>query len=554
MARSGKGRQRQERLSKRERARSLKYLFAFEARGIQEFVLESDELREMVGGSLVVEGVTGTLLDEALRGLGIGAASTQELVRAAGRGQIGLESEEDARRLAGIWPVAVDRFSGGLEVLQALVRVRDGNWAAAFGEARERLEGERQRVEARLPEAGPLVARAPGTGEPACASVRKESRRVLIGRASMRRRALFDSEKARRELEDRFTPRTWGKVEWPIEMREVAGGGGEEGSRYLAVVHADGNGFGSLFRRLWEHFDQAGRGAEAGAFAMTFTTGLQEVARDALVDALEHAIGEPPGGRVPARPIVAGGDDLTLTIRADMAPEFVARYLEDFEAYGARLLEREDVRPLVEAGALPAALTASAGVAFVKENYPFSHGYELAESLCAHAKRCGRQASGEGEVRPSAIACHRVTTALSGRYERILELELRDPDKRALSAAPYGVGRHADALPGFRDLQELARVLQDCAPRGSVRELCGTLRLSPARAEAQLGRLKRIADRQGRDRGEAIKNALQAVTGGGLWRELKGGAEATPLLDAHTLRVFLGDDKSAAPAPAEVVR
>ena len=45
-----------------------------------------------------------------------------------------------------------------------------------------------------------------------------------------------------------------------------------------------------------------------------------------------------------------------------------------------------------------------------------------------------------------------------------------------------------------------------------------------------------------------------AVAGVGIGREQECGAPTPPLLDAHTLRVFLGDDKSAAPAPAEVVR
>jgi hypothetical protein len=75
--------------------------------------------------------------------------------------------------------------------------------------------------------------------------------------------------------------------------------------------------------------------------------------------------------RLPFRPIVFGGDDVTFVCEGRLGLPLAAHYL-------SRLAEEElpDGDPLY----------ARAGVAIVKTHYPFARAYELADALCASAK------------------------------------------------------------------------------------------------------------------------------------------------------------------------
>ena len=88
--------------------------------------------------------------------------------------------------------------------------------------------------------------------------------------------------------------------------------------------------------------------------------------------------------------MILGGDDVTVITSGDYALPFAAAYLRHYEeATGndpiLRYLtppERQDTGPM----------TAAAGVAIVKRNFPFHIAYELAEKLVNRAKKVGKTA------------------------------------------------------------------------------------------------------------------------------------------------------------------
>lgn len=119
------------------------WLYRAEIRGIQRWILASDRLREMKGGSAIVERLTadGAEMAEQLGG--------QIRVKAAGRLVVQLPSEQRARAFAAHWPMWVARRAPGLELSHGLAR--------ASGGTNVQMQPVRM---PELPEAGPLVARA----------------------------------------------------------------------------------------------------------------------------------------------------------------------------------------------------------------------------------------------------------------------------------------------------------------------------------------------------------------------------------------------------------
>lgn len=152
---------------------------------------------------------------------------------------------------------------------------------------------------------------------------------------------------------------------------------------WIAVMHADGNGIGEIFRGLASAY----RGDEFLDRLRSFSTALDEV----TTTALQRAIAPYPDRRDWLLPLIVGGDDVTLVMDARVAFEVTVGFVREFARCSAaddrivHVLSR--LRPA--GGGSPAAtgLTASAGIAYVRPHFAFSAAYDLAAELCAAAKQ-----------------------------------------------------------------------------------------------------------------------------------------------------------------------
>ena len=88
--------------------------------------------------------------------------------------------------------------------------------------------------------------------------------------------------------------------------------------------------------------------------------------------------------------MILGGDDVTVITSGDYALPFAAAYLRHYEeATGNDPILRYLTPP---EGQDTGPMTAAAGVAIVKRNFPFHIAYELAEKLVNRAKKVGKTA------------------------------------------------------------------------------------------------------------------------------------------------------------------
>ena len=193
-------------------------------------------------------------------------------------------------------------------------------------------------------------------------------------------------------------------------FQDAPGGTGEAASALskVAVIHIDGNGVGAVMRRLGETMDRVDEddfslavGCSRGdadalrRFVLTVNDRLDRAVTEAFAKAwadvakwAEDDAG--PAKRrgivVPVVPVILGGDDVTVFTSGDYALPFAAAYLERYErATESDVLLRHLGR---EKGTGP--MTAAAGVAVVRRDFPFHVAYNLAERLVDEAKKVGK--------------------------------------------------------------------------------------------------------------------------------------------------------------------
>ena len=174
----------------------------------------------------------------------------------------------------------------------------------------------------------------------------------------------------------------------PTNMDELAHDG------WIAVVHADGNGVGTLFQDFPSAAGRRCRTSELSLEEFSYYLGavsaeLEEATCEAFAAAVTAAAGS-DRPRDTVLPLVIGGDDVTFACHAGIATPLVREFLDEFHRRTARqetLAELAGQLAGTGAGrAGQAGLTSSAGIAIVKPHHPFSSAYELAADLCENAK------------------------------------------------------------------------------------------------------------------------------------------------------------------------
>ena len=178
----------------------------------------------------------------------------------------------------------------------------------------------------------------------------------------------------------------------------------------VAVIHIDGNGVGGIMKDLNDSKDRVapaefqeeiGCGRDDPDALRRFLLAVNERLQNAVehafaaawtrIDELSHRDDKRAGREhtaIPVVPVILGGDDVTVITSGDYALPFAAAYLRYYEeATRSDPILRYLTPPEGQDTGL---MTAAAGVAIVKRNFPFHIAYELAEKLVERAKKVGK--------------------------------------------------------------------------------------------------------------------------------------------------------------------
>ena len=180
----------------------------------------------------------------------------------------------------------------------------------------------------------------------------------------------------------------------------------------VAVIHIDGNGVGGIMKELNSSKDRVAPGvfkAKVGCdrddpdalrrFLLAVNRHLDNAVTLAFAAAwtriaeLSRHDDDRAGRRhtvIPVVPVILGGDDVTVITSGDYALPFAAAYLRYYEEATGNDPILHYLTPPKGQDSGP--MTAAAGVAIVKRNFPFHIAYELAEKLVGRAKKVGKTA------------------------------------------------------------------------------------------------------------------------------------------------------------------
>ncbi len=503
-------------------------LYVNAAKGIQDFILKTDKLKEMIGGSEIIEQLPIRLLPDVLEALKLKEDTDYHfIVKAAGGSSILFNNEENAPRLAEIWPLLCDIYAPGLQMVQAVAPITDNNLADALNAAEKNLRTSRNLLSTDLPQAGPLARRCYRTGL-AASEIRHEQ---PVDPLTARKLAVYNSagigllEKIYPDPETRAASgiKQIDKHEWLFDLNDIGG----EGS-YLALIHADANGLGGVRMQFCNQL--ANQPLSDGikhlrAFSTAVETATIKALREALAPILkraQEAAGRDGGSPLyPVRPIVCAGDDLTIIMEAGQALTFTRNYLRAFERESETIFDNQEFDGLLRKG-----LTACAGITYMKRKFPFSMAYELCESLCSFSKKAVNR-------KASALSFFRITTSSVQDYLYIYEHDLTVADT-ILTMAPYRLhGNGGATVDNLLALAEVMRLL----PKGSFRNLVSCLMEG---RNAALPAFRRLCDVTTAAKREALKQALEKFTANAAEHIYKHSTTKTesPIFDAlEVLRV-----------------
>ncbi|MBX9685133.1 MAG: hypothetical protein K2X27_00450 [Candidatus Obscuribacterales bacterium] len=216
-----------------------------------------------------------------------------------------------------------------------------------------------------------------------------------IAKTHAGRTQLGNSGPAEKWLNDKI-PLPGSSYAYSRELNELGGKKGE--FSYIAVIHADADDMGNRIMKMCEKFRTPDKNQELISSLRKFSMTIEESATGALKEAVDRLVkhaesqrngkDSPPGnntlelgqdprsGRtlLPLRPLIIGGDDITIVCDARIAHSFAQTFISAFERLSASL-------PDGEGGA-----SMSAGIAIVKSHYPFARAYALAKELTRSAK------------------------------------------------------------------------------------------------------------------------------------------------------------------------
>lgn len=460
------------------------YSLFFEARGIQAYIFESGKMKEMVGASELVKKLTSQYLDNVISHLNLqeivptqksDAAKLQNMQpnqvffsRRSGGVFTAIFADETIRnRFLEIWSIYVESKLPGLECVNACDQGEDLRFL--IKNTYDQLAVNRNQPIVSLPESTPLHILAPRTGKPAVKNeIEVGGTRVWVDESTLSKRKCADSSL----LSKSFLPLGDNQHVFPKNLDYDENGNCEfpfaSNSRYIALIHADGNSLGQTLIRIREQFTN---GAEYAVVLRLFSDQLEKATETAAKMATQKLIERIPSDSIllPMRPLVLGGDDLTVIVRADLAMKYTEDFCNEFKQSTQRYFEELHNE---SNGIIPKNLTACAGIAYIKNNQPFMDAFTLVESLCAESKRISKNIDAQNV--PPSVTFQIVSNSFIEDYNTFKkkELTIRGTGQDLIATmGAYALDKEETRLPTLSSLRTLAKTLsQEGISSSSVRQ------------------------------------------------------------------------------------
>lgn len=452
----------------------MTYLYGASVQGIQQFIFSTNKLREISGASEIVEYICTDFLKERLKQCG-GYDEGKLLVGAAGNIKYLFDSEETCKQFVYDFPRLVMKMAPGITVSQAVVQLEHGLQQNSLQNLEDLLKAQRNRLMVQHGSGWMVSERSRKTGAPA-------RHNTVEGRVS---EAQYLKSKRAGEGVYRLLGKMLDVSKIPkdihqYEMEDLLGGQ-ERG--WIAVIHADGNNLG---KKIIELADKIRQGKMKDAFRV-----MSQQLESATVAAAKEAFKTlrwKEGAKLPIRPVVLGGDDLTVIMDGRYAVDFTQCFLQAFEKETKQMFSGFKAKFGVDV--FDKGFTACAGIAFVKPKYPFHYAVRLADKLCAQAKKMSKTP----HEAPSCLLFHKVHSSFVEEYDAIVERELT-ADKVQFNFGPYFLQEN-NTPKNYSTIAQLLTwvrcVKERDAPAAPLREWLNDLKVNRGRADQAMTRIQSL--------------------------------------------------------------
>ena len=441
------------------------YLYGLTVQGIQSYIFETNKLREIVGGSEIVEQIIRQMLQKILND---SFNEEKLLLAAAGNIKYLFDNEDEVQKVIDEFPKRIGELSKSIKYSQAVVPVNSDLTDVHYRELEKKLNAQRNKPDNRpdMLTMGRNLNRVTGKAEYKFKQHSDGKKESLDFDATKKR----DNDKSKL-LVNKVDAKN--NFDFPKEIEKITN---SQSKNFVAVIHADGNKLGSTIQKIvGQTFDNK------EAFLKELSDKIEQSTIAAFKEAF-YAVINNKKTEVPLRPLILGGDDLTLIIRADLALPFTKVYLETFEkqtknSFTNLLTEHEitneNIKQSIENG-----LTATAGIVFIKEKYPFHYAVHLTESITSKAKNLTTREK-------SSVLFYKVQDSFVNSYDDIIDNELK-PNGFDFLTGPYDT----------KDIEELLNKVEnmkkDEFPKGALRELLTTMYQDAQKANFKWSRIWQV--------------------------------------------------------------
>ena len=454
-------------------------IYLFESKSIQAYLCRTGELRHMITASDRLDALIGPdrngLIYQSLRAAGLDPEKDTNLISSQTAGAdfsegngnivffrylggslscyaIGDKGHNNLLRFRFALTLSVNACLPGLQFSDAFVSdfvsddaTDNSGFHNLLKKAFDAMAADNNRPTTLLPLATACSASAPKTGEVAVtAGDRDYIMQRLATNYSTVRLSLYikyltykddDANESVREDAKRL-----GKefLDW---VNLSGTGDGSEAQGDIALIHMDGNSVGSTLITLRNILkERAVSRSEYAKVMLEISQMLRSSTRKAVKDAISEIRNREPNLRF--RPLVLGGDDVTLLIQPDWAADFCVAFAGSFKkatkeklkssVWVSEYLKNNDEEPRLEY------LTSSGGILFQKKKHPYATSVRLVEELARKAKDrifpdpIIPPHKGAIEVNPSAVAFVRLTESsgesIDSIMKRLRKFRLRSKD------------------------------------------------------------------------------------------------------------------------------
>jgi len=448
----------------------MEYIYGASVQGIQSFIFQTNKLKEIVGASQLVDDIFGESFEKFCLERAVPHNSLDIIMSAAGSIKL-IADRDSCEKVAKFFPMYVSNYAPGITISQAVEEFdkNTDNIQSKIDALEQKLKAQRNKPGMPVDNGFMGLERARRTGGVAYKPAGKNetgfddrgtyqkkydatklnSKGLPIQRQSLNLFTKFSSYHENYSVNGKDVP---------YDIEEITK---QSDNGWLAIVHADGNGLGHLLQNLSKNIEDSEK--KSNAFRR-FSKELEKATKAAAKIAFRTVIPldwqkkiEKEGNkeRFPIRPVVLGGDDLTVIIRADLAYLFTKSYLEAFEKMTKEhfsFMEKEFGLDDFSNG-----LTACAGIAYIKQSYPFHYGVHLATGLTSQTKKVLKNIN-DGKA-PSALNFYKVQASfIDSLSEMKKRTHVATVSKVSFDYGPYVINAK-DAKNGVKHISELDKGL-----------------------------------------------------------------------------------------------